>query len=381
MSARDFLPKGQTSLSLRLRLVLTNFLVMLVTLVSATSIAHIYKAQTFEEKVSDTVLTNPSKPASEKKDANLLLEISEQVNDRGTHLAVLVSFVTVGLITWTLTETIDRPLRGIERAIRQFNSGNLNARIPPSTIPELHRLGLTLNSAANRLQGVEERRREVIGDLAHELGNPLTVIRGYLELVSHGEIPLTPSVGQQLHEEAERMARLLEDLKTLSKVETGNLPLHLQVLDPNPLLNSVIRALSVRNRKGTRLKLDCSTILPDIFADPDRVRQILINLISNALSYTEQGHVTVRAWSDMTRIWVEVSDTGVGITPEDLPRVFDRFWRSESSRKQNAGGTGIGLAITKHLVEVQGGQINVESKLNEGTAFRFSLPLATTESA
>lgn len=381
MSARDLLPKGRTSLSLRLRLLLTNFLVMLVTLVSATSIAHIYKAQTFEEKVSDTVLTNPSKPASEKKDADRLLKIFEQVNNRGTHLAVLVSFVTVGLITWTLTETIDRPLRGIERAIRQFNRGNLNARIPPSDIPELHRLGLTLNSAASRLQGVEERRREVIGDLAHELGNPLTVIRGYLELMSHGEMSLTPAVGQQLHEEAERMARLLEDLKTLSKVETGNLPLHLQVVDPNPLLNSVVRALSVRNRKRIRLELNCSTNLPEVFADPDRVRQVLINLISNALNYTEQGRIMVRAWNDVARIWVEVSDTGIGIAPEDLPRVFDRFWRSESSRKHNAGGTGIGLAITKHLVEVQGGQINVESELNKGTVFRFSLPLATTEPA
>lgn len=379
MSARDLPPKGRTSLSLRLRLLLTNFLVMLVTLVSATSIAHIYRAQTFEEKVSDTVLTNPSKPASEKKDTDRLLEIFEQVNNRGTHLAVLVSFVTVGLITWTLTETIDRPLRGIERAIRQFNSGNLNARIPPSAIPELHQLGLTLNSAANRLQGVEERRQEVIGDLAHELGNPLTVIRGYLELMSNGEMPLTPSVGQQLHEEAERMARLLEDLKTLSKVETGNLPLHLQVVDPNPLLNSVVRALSVRNCKRICLELDCSTILPDIFADPDRVRQVLINLISNALNYTEQGHVIVRAWNDVTRIWIEVSDTGVGIASEDLPRVFDRFWRSESSRRQHASGTGIGLAITKHLVEVQGGQIVVESELGKGTAFRFSLPLATTD--
>ncbi|MBM0744890.1 HAMP domain-containing protein (plasmid) [Phormidium sp. CLA17] len=354
---------------------------MLVTLVSATSIAHIYKAQTFEEKVSDTVITNPSKPAPEKKDADRLLEIFEQVNNRGTHLAVLVSFVIVGLITWTLTETIDRPLRGIERAISQFNRGNLNARIPPSDIPELHRLGLTLNSVASRLQGVEERRREVIGDLAHELGNPLTVIRGYLELMSHGEMSLTPSVGQQLHEEAERMARLLEDLKTLSKVETGNLPLHLQVVDPNPLLNSVVRALSVRNRKGIRLELNCSRNLPEVFADPDRVRQVLINLISNALNYTEQGRVIVRAWNDDTRIWVEVSDTGVGIAPEDLPRVFDRFWRSESSRRQNACGTGIGLAITKHLVEVQGGQINVESELNKGTVFRFSLPLATTELA
>lgn len=381
MSARDLLNKGRTSLSLRLRLLLTNFLVMLVTLVSATSIAHIYKAQTFEEKVSDTVITNPSKPAPEKKDADRLLEIFEQVNNRGTHLAVLVSFVIVGLITWTLTETIDRPLRGIERAISQFNRGNLNARIPPSDIPELHRLGLTLNSAASRLQGVEERRREVIGDLAHELGNPLTVIRGYLELMSHGEMSLTPSVGQQLHEEAERMARLLEDLKTLSKVETGNLPLHLQVVYPNPLLNSVVRALSVRNRKRIRLELNCSTNLPEVFADPDRVRQVLINLISNALNYTEQGRVIVRAWNDDTRIWVEVSDTGVGIAPEDLPRVFDRFWRSESSRRQNACGTGIGLAITKHLVEVQGGQINVESELNKGTVFRFSLPLATTELA
>ena len=265
-------------------------------------------------------------------------------------------------------------------AVRLFNNGNLNARIPPSGVPELHQLGLTLNSAATRLQGVEARRREVISDLAHELGTPLTVIQGYLELVSDGKLDLTPDVGEQLHREAERMGRLIDDMKTLSKVETGNLPLHLQAVDPKPLINGVVKALAVKKaQKEIQLEVDCPSALPDIFADPDRIQQVLINLVGNAIHYTEKGLVKVRGWSDPLHLWVEVSDTGIGIEPDELPHIFDRFWRSDASRRQNQGGSGIGLAITKHLVEVQGGKIEAESEPGKGTVFRLSLPLAQAE--
>jgi hypothetical protein len=134
---------------------------------------------------------------------------------------------------------------------------------------------------------------------------------------------------------------------------------------------------------GPQLRLECPQQLPLVLADIDRVEQVLVNLIGNALSYTKAGSITVRAWTESQgtnvrspRLWIAVTDTGIGIAPEDVRHVFERFWRAEKSRNQNTGGTGIGLAISQRLIELQGGQIQVESELGKGSTFRFWLPLA-----
>ncbi|NEQ25808.1 MAG: two-component sensor histidine kinase, partial [Microcoleus sp. SIO2G3] len=131
------------------------------------------------------------------------------------------------------------------------------------------------------------------------------------------------------------------------------------------------------------LRLECPDQLPSVLADPDRVEQVLVNLIGNALTYTEAGSITIRAWTEaegatshLPRLWIAVTDTGIGIATQDLPHVFERFWRAEKSRNQHTGGTGIGLAISQRLVELQGGQIEVQSQLGVGSTFRFYLPLA-----
>jgi len=124
------------------------------------------------------------------------------------------------------------------------------------------------------------------------------------------------------------------------------------------------------------LLLDLPPDLPPVLADPERVEQILINLLGNALQYTSEGSITVRTWDESDQVWIAVTDTGKGIAPEELPHVFERFWRSDRSRDRHSGGTGIGLAISRRLVELQGGSIDVESQFNQGSTFRFSLPLA-----
>jgi hypothetical protein len=134
---------------------------------------------------------------------------------------------------------------------------------------------------------------------------------------------------------------------------------------------------------GPQLRLECPEQLPLVFADIDRVEQVLVNLLGNALTYTKAGSITVQAWQEserastrVPRLWIAVTDTGIGIAPQDLPHVFERFWRAEKSRNQHTGGTGIGLAISKRLIELQGGEIEVESQLGVGSTFRFYLPLA-----
>jgi signal transduction histidine kinase len=177
---------------------------------------------------------------------------------------------------------------------------------------------------------------------------------------------------------------LIHDLQELSKAEAGYLPIKVEPANLRPLLESLVEKFADQLLEdGPELRLECPAQLPTVLVDIDRVEQVLVNLLGNALTYTESGSITVRAWAETEgakaippRLWIAVTDTGIGVAPQDLPHVFERFWRAEKSRNQHTGGTGIGLAISQRLIELQGGQIEVESELGVGSTFRFYLPLA-----
>jgi hypothetical protein len=210
------------------------------------------------------------------------------------------------------------------------------------------------------------------------------VLRGYLEELAEERMEPTPAVYQQLSKETKRLERLVNDLQELSKAEAGYLPINLKAVNLRPLLEALVQKFSDQLLEdGPQLRLECPEQLPLVFADIDRVEQVLVNLLGNALTYTKAGSITVQAWQEserastrVPRLWIAVTDTGIGIAPQDLPHVFERFWRAEKSRNQHTGGTGIGLAISKRLIELQGGEIEVESQLGVGSTFRFYLPLA-----
>lgn len=366
-------------MNLRVRLFLTNFLVLSLGLGSAATIGYSYKAFRFPDKLLQLEQQTNFPPDSILVDRELYfktLDLFYKVNNQGTVLALLFSVLCVGSLSFWLLRSILLPLKHIEQVAKKFNAGDLNARILPSRISEIRHLELTLNSVADRLQGVEERRQELISDLAHEMGTPLTVIHGYLNRLNTTNFELSPNIRQQLYEESLRMVRLLEDLKVLSKVEAGHLPLHLQSFSPLPMMQWVVKSLQMKGwQTDCLLKLECPNHLPKIFTDIDRFKQILTNLISNALAYTPAGTVTIRAWAEREFLQLEVQDTGIGIDPKELPFVFDRFWRSPSSRHLRVDGSGIGLAITKRLVKAMNGEIEVTSQLGQGTTFRVSFPL------
>lgn len=313
-----------------------------------------------------------------------LVQGFETAWNRSTFWSVIVGTTAAGGLSYWVSKRIVQPLTQIEQITKKFAAGQLDERLPPSEIPEINQLTTSFNSMAVSLEDVEHRRRELVSDLTHELRTPLTVLRGYLEELADNRIESTPEVYQQLTKEIKRLERLINDLQELSKAEAGYLPIKVQSINLRPLLESLVQKFSDQLLEdGPELRLDCPNSLPLVLADIDRVEQILVNLIGNALKYTQEGFITIRVWvesegtnSRLSRLWIAVTDTGIGISSEDLPHVFERFWRAEKSRNQTTGGTGIGLAISQRLIELQGGQIEVESQLGVGSTFRFYLPLA-----
>jgi len=291
-------------------------------------------------------------------------------------IAAVVSSISVCVVSFLISLMIRHPLERMESVVRRFAAGELDVRMPTSKIPEINRLGVSFNHMAVSLQDIEQRRQELTSDLAHELRTPVTVIHGYLEMLDDSVTELTPEINRQLLQETGRLQRLINNLLELSKVEAGYLPLNLQSCPPQPLLEEVLHIFAIESRKvNCDLNLKLSANLPSIYADPDRFKQILINLVSNAITYSPDGSVTIWVSADVAHLWIDIIDTGIGIAPDDVPRVFDRFWRADRSRNLKTGGSGIGLAIVERLVELQGGMIEVKSELGRGSTFRFSMPL------
>lgn len=296
---------------------------------------------------------------------------------RSTLWSVLVGTTAAGALSYWVSKRIMQQLTEIEQITQKIAAGQLDERLPLSGVPELNRLGASLNRMAASLSGVEARRRELIGDMTHELRTPLTVVRGYLEELADGGIKPSPEIYQRLARETKRLERLVNDLQELSKAEAGYLPINIQPMNLHSLLESLASQFADQLLEdGPVLRLECPSSLPLVLADIDRTQQVLVNLLGNAVRYTPTGSIIIRVWSEAAFIWVAVTDTGIGIAADDLHHVFERFWRSDQSRDRNSGGTGIGLTISRHLVELQGGEIEVESELGSGSTFRFSLPKA-----
>ena len=296
---------------------------------------------------------------------------------RSTIWSVLVGATAAGGLSYWVSKLLMQRLTEMEQITQKFAAGQFDARLPLSDIPELNRLGVSFNRMATSIEGVEARRRELIGDMTHELRTPLTVVRGYLEELADGTIEPSPEIYLRLTKETKRLERLVNDLQELSKAEAGYLPINIQSVNLRPLLESLVEKFADQLLDdGPVLRLECPSKLPSVFADIDRTEQVLVNLLGNAVHHTTKGSITVRTWTEASHLWIAVIDTGVGIAKEDLPYIFERFWRADKSRDRHSGGTGIGLTISRRLVELQGGQIQVESELGSGSTFCFFLPLA-----
>jgi two-component system sensor histidine kinase BaeS len=231
---------------------------------------------------------------------------------------------------------------------------------------------------AERLESVESTRRHLFSDLAHEIRTPVSVVEAYLEAVEDDVKELDPDTIAMLREQTRRLVRFSDDFAALAKAEEGRIVATPEWLAPGGLILTAVAAAADRYRtKGVHLTSRIPDELPRIWADPQRLAQVLANLLHNALRHTPpNGHVEVAATAEAEQLTITVSDTGEGIAVEHLPRIFERFYRADSARDRDHGGAGIGLAIAKALVEAHGGHITAQSQgPGTGSTFTITFPI------
>ncbi|MFQ5614357.1 MAG: sensor histidine kinase [Anaerolineae bacterium] len=309
----------------------------------------------------------------------LLFEFLNSLN-RAVLLAVVAAGFIAVLLGGVLVRQMTAPLRRLNAAAQAIAAGDLDQRVEPASADEIGALTESFNHMAGSLQQVEQARRHMIADIAHELRTPLAVIQGQLEALLDGVFPFELEQLGPIHNETLLLSRLVADLGDLARAEAGQLQVECQPLALLDVACQVLAAVEpVAVESGVYLSLAHSGNLPVIAADADRLRQVFHNLLGNALRHTPSGgtiQVDLKL-RDSETVLVQVTDSGPGISPHDLDRVFDRFYRADKSRSRAGGGSGLGLTISRHIVEAHGGQIWAESPVNasKGTRLAFTLPV------
>ncbi len=290
--------------------------------------------------------------------------------------AALAAGLAALLAGTLLFRWVTRPLSDLRRAAETVSRGELSTRVPVASTDELGTLANSFNQMIAQLEDQQQLRKQMVADIAHELRTPLSVMQATLEAMLDGVLVPDASELRNLHSEARRLARLVDDLRTLSLADEGQLVLELEPVDMGELVEQVVgQTSSVAEARHITLRAEMEPSIPLITADGDRLIQVLTNLLSNALRYApENGHVTVRAAKIGSKLRLSVEDDGPGIAPQDVPFVFERFWRGDKSRSRGSGGSGIGLAIVRQLIEMHGGTAGVESQVGRGATFWIELP-------
>lgn len=290
-------------------------------------------------------------------------------------ISVLVTSAVAVVISYWMAKTISSPLKKLMSSIKKLSRGEEEYEVQITTNDEFQELGDEFNDMAKKLAQNEEIRKSLVADVAHELRTPLTILQGKLESILEGVNSPTEEVILELTDEVYRLNRLVSDLQQLSLAEAGNLPLNKQFINFKILTQKICHQLEwLADEKAITLSYNdipnCKLSL-----DSDRITQVLVNIIGNALRYTpESGRVEVKGQEKEDSFILHVFNTGPGIPKEQLPFIFDRFYKGDSSRTRNGGGTGLGLSIAKGFVEAHKGNITVQSSSRTGTVITVTLP-------
>ena len=292
-------------------------------------------------------------------------------------LAVLVAFI--------FSRQITAPLSRLTVVAGKVSRGDMSCRVTPSSSDEIGTLSNTFNSMVESLNKNQEIRRKLMADVAHEMGTPLAVIQSNLEGMLDGIVDLSPANITSLQQETLVLSRLVKDLRTLSMVEAGRLNLSMAPGNLGSLVSSIVRLTDpVAKAKNVSLAIHIELELPQANMDPERVSQVVTNLLSNALRYTSGGDaIDVTVASDKNSatnrfLLVSIADTGQGISTDDLPHVFKRYFRGSQPGEKRVDGSGIGLTVVKELVEAHKGKVWVYSTMGKGSTFYFTIPALET---
>jgi signal transduction histidine kinase len=290
-----------------------------------------------------------------------------------------------------LSSSTTRSFHQVVEAATQISVGNLGVRVPMNSHDEVGRLASAFNDMVERVEAsfnkerdLELARRELIASVSHDLRTPLASIRAMVESINDGVVTDPDTVKRYLKTlevEVENLSQLINDLFELSQMDAGVLKLEMETSSLTDLISDTLESMSVQvtaEGKNLHLKGSVEGEVAYVMMDPRRVQRVLYNLVQNAIRYTpSDGSVQILARDIGTEVQVEVKDTGEGIPPEELSRIFDRFYRTEQSRSRGSGGTGLGLSIAKGIVEAHGGRLWVESAIGKGSTFGFALPKKT----
>ena len=289
----------------------------------------------------------------------------------------LAAGIALVVARW-LARGMTQPLRDMAAAAHRMETGDYSTQVHTRSRDEVGQLATAFNRMSGELENLEQSRRDLVANVSHELKTPIAAIRAHLENLLDGVEQPEPRTMQVMLAQTERLGRLIEQLLELSRLESGELPLQREEMPLAPIVTQVLSEIEMaRSDRGVAVESELPNDLPSVNADRERVHQVLFNLVDNAVRFTPAGGaVTVSAHRHNGSVEVKVADTGVGIPPEHLPRLFERFYRADPARSRGDGGTGIGLAIARSVVEAHGGHIRAESELGRGSVFTFDLPVA-----
>ncbi len=304
----------------------------------------------------------------------------EQQYLKNTNLGLLAAALGASLVALilgvVLARALTRPIRALTSAIHAMAAGELKQSVPVTSKDELGELAVAFNHMSSDLDRLMKARRQMTADIAHDLRNPLTVIGGYIESIRDGVLKATPERLDAIQAEVSHLQRLVEDLRTLSQADAGEMVLNREAVSVPALLEQAAQSYQrLADKQGIKFKIEADGGLASIQADPDRLARVLGNLVTNSLRYTPTGgEVMLKAEpEDASHVRIVVADTGKGIASDALPYVFDRLYRADPARSSEESG--LGLAIAKSIVEAHGGSITATSTQGQGTTMTIVLPV------
>ncbi|GAA5527838.1 ATP-binding protein [Herpetosiphon gulosus] len=326
--------------------------------------------------VIGTVIVRPNQGQFGADEDYFLSMVRRNIWLAGGITALLALAIGIGL-----ARTLAAPLRSLTAAVHQLAQGERSVQVDDSGNDEIAELSQAFNTMSSELHRSEQVRRQMVADIAHELRTPLSVLQIELESIEDGVSKPTPEVISSLGEEVQQLNHLIEDLRTLSLADAGQLSLNPVELEPQDVVNRAVNRMQLAAReKQLELANDSAEQIDLVHADPSRLQQVLVNLLQNAVRYTPQGgKIRVTARQSAGEVILGVHDTGAGFDPTEAATIFERFYRTDKARTRDTGGTGLGLAIVKGLVTAMGGRVWATSVPNQGSSFYVALRAISTK--